>query len=268
MQTVHEAYNIETSSSSDGNGFIIDGGCTDSVIEYCYAHNNEGSGFQLTQYANAGAQFYGNIVRYSIAVNNKVGIGAYGEVGSWAMADTQVYGNTVFADRSQQRVKMLGQIYLLTAFRNFSCYNNLVMTRQTDIPLVESWMSTPASTVAMAGNAYYSYGTTASLLFQGKNLTSLAAWRTATGWEVFANSNTGVMANPLLQSLPSDAIMGLQSIDSFEQRLSGWRLQAASPAVNVGIDLRAAGIKPPSVDLCNNNLPSNTLYDAGACKHM
>jgi hypothetical protein len=261
-----EAYNTLTASHKDGNGFIIDGGCTHCTIEYCYSHNNAGAGYQLTQYNNAGAQFSNNVIRYSIAVNNKFGIGVYGESLGFAIADTSIYGNTLFTDMDSV-ADVEGSLYFLTAFQNFSCFNNVVTLWQGGAAHVEAWVSTSAATISMAGNAFYSYSSPSYFLLHGVKYDNIKDWRGATGWETFADASTGIIADPDFVSTPSRQTVGIARIDSLAQWLAGWQLQASSPAINAGVNLQAVGIVPPQTDFCGHSLPQGPNYDAGACGH-
>lgn len=260
-----EAYRTSTASGRDGNGFIIDGGCTNCVIEYCYAHDNYGAGFQMTQYANAGAQFAGNEVRYNLAVDNGFGLAAYGEAPEGAMADSRAYANTVYADVSRV-ARPLGQVYLLGFFRNWAGYNNLVVVKG-DVPLVEAWTDSPALSVVLAGNGYWASGAAPEFEYEGVTYNDLGSWRGRTGWEALQGVPTGKVADPLWESTPDLGLtLGTARIEALGSSLSAWRLQAASPLVNAGIDLKGVGINPPSVDLFGNGVPQGAGYDVGACE--
>lgn len=54
---------------TDGGGFDFDGGTRDSLMEYCYSYNNNGSGYMFCQYANA-AELSGNTIRYCASFND------------------------------------------------------------------------------------------------------------------------------------------------------------------------------------------------------
>src|SRR6185436_14166755 len=81
--------------ASRRGGFDLDGGVTNSVMQYNYSHGNDGAGFLLAQFANA-KPFSGNVVRYNISQadgrkNGYGGVHAFGPINS-----TQVYNNTIF----------------------------------------------------------------------------------------------------------------------------------------------------------------------------
>ena len=58
----------------DGDGFDLDGGVTNSVIQYCYSHDNDGPGLMLYGYTDAGvATWNNNTIRYCVSQNDAVG---------------------------------------------------------------------------------------------------------------------------------------------------------------------------------------------------
>lgn len=64
------AYKNKTSDGGgDGGGFDLDGGVTNSVIQYCLSYGNYGSGIGLFQYAWA-SNWYNNIIRNNISEND------------------------------------------------------------------------------------------------------------------------------------------------------------------------------------------------------
>ena len=64
------AYRNKTSKGSeDGGGFDLDGGTTNSTIQYCLTYENEGSGFGIFQYDGA-SPWKNNTVRFNISVND------------------------------------------------------------------------------------------------------------------------------------------------------------------------------------------------------
>ncbi|MBA3790210.1 MAG: right-handed parallel beta-helix repeat-containing protein, partial [Rubrobacter sp.] len=89
----NESYSNKT-RTIDGGGFDLDGGVTNSVMQYNYSHDNAGAGYLLYQYDGA-RPFHGNVVRYNISQNdgraNLGGIHAGGGV-----ADSEIYNNTVY----------------------------------------------------------------------------------------------------------------------------------------------------------------------------
>lgn len=53
----------------DGGGFDLDGGVTNSIIQYCLSYENQGAGFGIFQYAGA-SNWHNNSIRYCISEND------------------------------------------------------------------------------------------------------------------------------------------------------------------------------------------------------
>jgi hypothetical protein len=150
----NESYDNHTTNNSDGGGFDIDGGVTNSVMQYNYSHDNEGSGYGLFQFR--GARAWGsNTVRYNISQNdargnNAGGISMWGG-GSGGIANLEIYGNTVFMNNLGLESGATPQALQLTSkTSNVHIRNNIFMTRGgvelVDIARGQSGLSCRATT--------------------------------------------------------------------------------------------------------------------------
>lgn len=122
-----------------------------------------------------------------------------------------------------------------------------------------------------AGNSYYAIGATPWFQKEGVNYRTLEDWRTLTGWEIFQVKPTGQIIDPKWQSPDYSArTVGIGGIDQLAEKLAGWRLQASSPVIDAGVDLRAAALpaalRPLGVDFFNDTAPQGAVYDVGACE--
>jgi hypothetical protein len=97
------SYRNKTSKGAkDGGGFDLDGGVTNSVIQFCISYDNQGAGYGLFQYPGA-SDWSDNIIRYCISMND-----AHTTVGSasffiWngsderrQLRDCRIHNNIVF----------------------------------------------------------------------------------------------------------------------------------------------------------------------------
>lgn len=97
-----ESYSNRTNNGIDGDGFDLDGGSTNCIMQYNYSHDNEGYGYLICSYVNAPFTHRNNIVRYNISVNDltKLRGGAIHfstrGTGKNEIFDTQIYGNTIY----------------------------------------------------------------------------------------------------------------------------------------------------------------------------
>ena len=89
-----ESWGNRSASRKDGGGFDLDGGVTDSLVQFNYSHDNDGAGFLLYQYKGA-PKFGGNVVRNNISRDDgRTNLGGI-FVGDGAN-DCQITGNTIF----------------------------------------------------------------------------------------------------------------------------------------------------------------------------
>jgi hypothetical protein len=97
------SYKNKTSKGgADGGGFDLDGGTTNSIIQYCFSYGNQGSGYCIFQYWGA-SPFYNNIIRYNITENDGTVSDSQAGVYVWNSSDDpkqfyncKVYGNIVY----------------------------------------------------------------------------------------------------------------------------------------------------------------------------
>ncbi|MFV0268799.1 MAG: right-handed parallel beta-helix repeat-containing protein, partial [Draconibacterium sp.] len=67
------AYNNESArGAADGGGFDLDGGITNSLVQYNYSYDNNGAGYGLFQYAGT-TVWENNTIRYNISYNDGEG---------------------------------------------------------------------------------------------------------------------------------------------------------------------------------------------------
>ena len=93
-----ESYRNHSGTGCDGAGFDLDGGVTNSIMQYNYSHDNDGAGYLLGQYANA-RPWSNNTMRYNISQNdgitNEGGIGVFKGPGT-TMSGANIYNNTIY----------------------------------------------------------------------------------------------------------------------------------------------------------------------------
>ncbi len=100
----NESHHNRTGSSKDGGGFDLDGGVTNSVVQYNHSHDNDGAGYLLAQFGGA-RPFHGNVVRYNLSVNDGRR-NSYGGIHLWStganggITDTTFYANRIYMGQS------------------------------------------------------------------------------------------------------------------------------------------------------------------------
>jgi hypothetical protein len=98
------SYRNKTSKGGkDGGGFDLDGGVTNSLVEYCLSYENEGAGYGLFQYWGA-SDWSNNVIRYCVSINDAhttEGAGSFfiwnGSNESRQLADCYIYNNVAYS---------------------------------------------------------------------------------------------------------------------------------------------------------------------------
>jgi hypothetical protein len=113
----------------DGGGFDLDGGVTNSVIQYCLSYQNQGSGFGIFQYAGASA-WRNNIFRFNISENDGEVSEAGASVYIWnSSEDSTQFENCAFYNNTIYNRKVAAIHYApLSKRKGFVFYNNIFVT--------------------------------------------------------------------------------------------------------------------------------------------
>ncbi len=77
----NESFDNHTAGLHDGGGFALDGGVTDSVLQYNYSHDNDGAGYGLFQYRGA-PPWSKNRVQFNLSIDDGRKNG-YGGIHVW-----------------------------------------------------------------------------------------------------------------------------------------------------------------------------------------
>lgn len=182
---------------NDGDGFDLDGGTTNCVLQYDYSHDNDGAGFLIYDYVGAPHEVRGNAIRFDLSSDDSRR-GAYaalllGGEGS-QVSDTEVYQNTVVLGQPPG-----GTPSAVEAFGTSDAHfldNQFVTTG--GLPVVYVPAAQPG--LQFQGNGYSASGEPLQILYDGESYESLAAWSAATGQE-------GSSAEQAAESLAGAALM-------------------------------------------------------------
>ncbi|MBX7257627.1 MAG: right-handed parallel beta-helix repeat-containing protein [Candidatus Hydrogenedentes bacterium] len=248
------------SQGGDGGGFDIDGGATNCVMQYNYAHDNAGAGFGIFQFHDA-HPFRNNVVRYNISQNDGQRRG--GGIGFWANAsngginDTRIYNNTVYVGATQNgagiddTLDYEGQTHM----RNVQVFNNILVTapgkKAINIPI-------PGDAWTFRGNCYYTYGGPIQIAWGTDTFSSLDAWRTSTGHE----RDSGLELDPrLIQPGVGPTIGDPRKLPT----LTAYKLKSGSPVIGKGLDLKTLfGIDVGARDYYGGPIPAGNGFSIGA----
>lgn len=201
-----ESHHNRSGTAHDGGGFDIDGGCTNSVLQYNYSHDNDGPGYLLAQYPGA-APMHDVTIRYNVSENdarryNQGAIMLWSSGANGGIQRARIHNNTVVlsppANGSFPRA-----VFISSEGVSDVTLRNNVLTTSGGLAVVTSYAS---SGVRLEGNCYWGGATALLLDWRGTTYNSLSAWRAATGQERLADSRlTGLQADPQLRGASAPA---------------------------------------------------------------
>jgi hypothetical protein len=257
----NESYRNRTNSESDGGGFGLDGGVTNSVMQYNYSHDNDGAGYMLAQYYGA-ARFTDNTLRYNISQNDGRNNG-YSAIdvynGGSTITNVEIYNNTVFVGPVASG-RMPRAFRMSHATTNVHVRNNVFSTGAS-VPVVEIGDDADHTGLLLQGNAYWSGGGPLTIRWGRTTFRDLAAWREATGQERFMGRDTGLFADPKLANAGNG--QAINDPDTL-RNLTAYRVEAGSPLLDAGLNLRDVGVDPGPHDYYLTTIPQGTRFDIGA----
>ncbi|MBM3400501.1 MAG: T9SS type A sorting domain-containing protein, partial [Bacteroidetes bacterium] len=248
-------------------GFDLYGGVTNSIIQYCYSHDNDGAGYLLGNFA--GARPWGNnTVRYCISVNdaktNNSAVTLF-TAPNTTWNGLKLHNNTIYVSpSSSNKYATFGAFQMTDYGTNMSgveCYNNIFYTNG-GLPLVTVPNTFVPQTPKFIGNLYYTNEEPFSITY-GSKYTSLTDFRSAGSYcEKNGSNNTGLYVDPILiNTNKSPLTVYPKPTDS----LNAFYLSQRSPCRNAGLDLQALfGINMGTRDFWGNTIKNENAYDIGA----
>jgi hypothetical protein len=246
----NEAYNGQIAGGCDGGGFDLDGGVSNSVAQYNYAHSNVGQGFNVFSYNDGFVTTWSNnVFRYNLSERNgsEVNIGA--SSGS-TMSGASVYNNTLVASSGNSCLlgNQSGGTMTSVIFENNICVaasasdNMISFTHPTGLT-----------------SNYNNFTGSAKFSWNGTSYTSFATYQSGASQD--ANSNT---SSPTLNGTAgtggtcytSGTPAGPQPCSTV------YELKTTSVQVGVGVSIASPG----SRDYYGGAIPngSGTGYNIGA----
>jgi hypothetical protein len=238
--------------AKDGGGFDLDGGVSESVIQYCVSYNNMGAGYGLFEFG-AGKPWENNIIRYNISSNdgliNPGSVSVWKGDGSGVMMNCEIYNNTFLNDTAAGV-----SLNFLNNCEGFNFRNNIFIYSKNLL-----FPGQKLKTEQFQGNCYWNSSADKSFL----GFRDLKAWANVTGNEMIDGWFTGIYADPLLL-LPRELSLTDPSVINFSF-LSGYSLKQGSPLIDKALDLKTIFNQiVGNEDLIGTNIPQKSGYDVGA----
>jgi hypothetical protein len=221
-----------TGCAHDGGGFDLDGGVSESIMQYNYSAENDGAGFLAYDFGAAPFSLADNVIRFNISENDgrKHGYASICADSEGAPIERlQIYHNTVFMGPAG---KDRPEAIFLRKAKDCRVCNNLFITT-AGCPLAHLDGAQPG--LRFQGNHYWAVDDQTVFSNSGKELTSLAHWRQC-GFEKLGMKELGATGIPGI-----NAWGGSDIVLSADKRLTLARYQPVenSRLLKAGIDLKA-----------------------------
>ena len=250
-------------SGGDGGGFDLDGGATNSIMQYNYSHDNEGCGYLICQFGGAGI-FENNICRYNISENDCSGSRSpMGGIHFWTaqgvgMRDIEVYNNTICLGSDSIG---MGIFVMSEDLYNVNIRNNIFLTTG-GLPVVEV-LGKATDKVTFQGNCYWSSGEDFIVKWGIRRIyNSLEEWRLETGQEMLRGQPVGLQVDPQLVYPNGGGTIGDPHL---LDALIAYKLAGSSPLIDAGLDLEVLfNIDSGPRDYYGTAIPSGVSPDIGA----
>lgn len=248
------------SSGSDGGGIAFDGGVTNSVMQYNYIHDNDGSGITLAQYYPVRVNFSNNTVRYNISQNDgRKSISWAGIVIAGPAQNTQIYNNTIYG--VENTIGIYGALLITGQTTNLNIRNNVFITAGGTGGMQQASVAGGQVSMALQNNAYWGSGSRLNLNWNSQNATTLADFRRISGQETFNGVPVGIETDPQLTAPGTGPSFNNTSLLS---TLANYTPLLGSPLVNQGFNLSIFGVNPGVRDFIGTVTPQQAAFDIGA----
>ena len=124
----NESFENHTVGFHDGGGFALDGGVTDSVLQYNYSHDNDGAGYGLFRNTKVLSPWSKNKVQFNLSIDDGRKNG-YGGIHVWnagsGLNDADIIENLVVMRTSSEGNSSALSFDAVT--ESFSVHSNILM---------------------------------------------------------------------------------------------------------------------------------------------
>lgn len=243
--------------AADGGGFDLDGGVTNSIIQYCLSYENEGAGYGIFEYNGAG-KWKNNTVRYCISINdgrkteNASGMYIWNGWNADSMfTDFYAYNNFFYNDTKyafsfasegqHKRFYFLNNVFV--ASDSSDVYYGIDRSG-TDVFLGNVWMRKSGG-------------------FMQNGFSNLEQWAKSTGYEIKDNKFYGITFGKMIFDLPKYTDI----TDPYSFKTNPMlRSVCNNILLNKGFDIKKIfGIDPGKKDFFGNAV-SNGRLEPGVCE--
>ncbi|UOQ81391.1 right-handed parallel beta-helix repeat-containing protein [Hymenobacter sp. 5414T-23] len=253
-----ESHHNRSGIAHDGGGFDLDGGCTNSVMQYNYSHDNDGAGYLLAQF-NGAPPMHDLTVRYNISENDARRFGQ-GAIMVWSSGDNggiqtaAIHNNTVYLTPSADGSEAKAFYLMSNGVSGITVRNNIFQTT-SGVPQVKSVSTTG---IVLQSNCYWGTGKPLNITWGSSSFSNLDDWRTATQQEMVGSRTVGVSLDPAFVRAGQGGDLNTSSGN--RRLLTSWdayKLQPSSAAIGSGLNLdKEFNLTPGSRDFFGSATPA------------
>ena len=249
--------NKTAKGAADGGGFDLDGGVTNSIVQYCLSYENWGTGYGIYQYYGAG-KWFNNTIRYCISINDGNITDQATAMHIWngwngdsSFTHCYTYNNIFYND-----AKYALSFNSLSQHKNFYFFNNLFIASDTSNILHGIDSSTSD---LFLGNLWMNK----SGGFLQDGFTDLIKWAETKGYEKFDGKMTGIELRKPIFNFPAE--IGIT--DPHKLKTNPLLLALCVDGLqHKGIDIRQLfKIDIGKTDFFGRPLSKSTGYQPGIC---
>jgi hypothetical protein len=250
--------NKTAKGAADGGGFDLDGGVTNSIIQYCLSYDNWGSGYGIFQYYDAD-KWYNNTLRYCISINDGYETDQASGMFIWNGSNVDsmfthfyAYNNFFYNDK-----KYAFSFSDQSRHGKFSFFNNIFVA--SDSSDIFNGSDNSANDIFL-GNVWMKK----SGSFVQNGFTNLEKWIKATGYEEQNGAIKGTSFKRELFPTPGH----INITDPYSMKTNSMLLSVCNNALrNKGIDIRKLfSIDIGKKDFFGHPLSLHENFDPGPCE--
>lgn len=249
----NEVYRVQPSPSytagCDFDGIDLDGGTTNSVVEYNYTHDNAGSGL-LAYTSTVGSRSWGpNTFRYNVSHNDdwaKAQGGLFNVVPVAPKGALSIYGNTFYTNKDQSANKNTGTSACFLFGYNAATWASGSQIRDNICYMANKdkygktgqfyYNPYPHTGMTLSNNLYYGTNT-AGWRWGGTTYTTFAAWQAA------GKETSAVWGDPLFTAPGNGGTCSWSPTSGTGPQPcpQAYTLKSGSPAIRKGVAVPGNG---------------------------
>lgn len=248
--------NKTAKGAADGGGFDLDGGVTNSAIQYCLSYENWGSGYGIFEY-NGADKWCNNTLRYCISINDGLVTDQASGMLIWnggdadsTFTDFYAYNNFFYNDK-----KYAFGFTDQCPHKNFFFLNNVFIA--SDSSDIFNGMDSSTTDIFL-GNVWTRKGGG----FAQHGFSDLRKWTNATGYEQRNGKLVATTFDHEIFSMPGP----INITDPYSLKTNSLLLSICHDGLRKGIDIRKLfSLNIGETDFFGHAIRSHQTFSVGVC---